>query len=193
MTEKEPKQNNDDEGFFDFEANIRARGNVRQPKWKRLVPDLENFCGKTAAMAYVKGLEGKKFNPKMLKPIEISIVLTGNKEVQRLNNQYRGKNMPTNVLTFVNEDINDDMFDEILLGDIIIALQVTEKEALQQNKHFDHHLAHLISHGVLHLLGYDHEISDNDAEKMEELEIKIMYELGFPISLCMLKKRNLKC
>lgn len=172
------KENNPDSASY--EANISVEVQIRQPKWKRIIPNCENFCGKVAAFAYVKGLEGRPFKEDLLKPVIISLVLTGNKEVHRLNNEYRHKDAPTNVLTFVNDDAYNELFPEVLLGDVIISLQVTEKEALEQNKQVEHHLAHLIIHGVLHLLGFDHETGEEEAENMEELEIKIMYELGYP-------------
>ncbi len=97
-------------------------------------------------------------------------------ESQQLNHQYRGKDKPTNVLSFpfeVPEGIELD-----LLGDLIICANVVEKEAVEQNKTLNAHWAHMIIHGCLHLLGYDH-ISDEEAVEMETIEIKLMASLGF--------------
>lgn len=100
---------------------------------------------------------------------EISIVLTNDAFVQSLNKQYRGKDKPTNVLSFTNS--------EHPLGDVILAYETIEHEALAQGKNFKHHAAHLIVHGILHLTGHDHEDA-NEAEKMEAKEIRILRKLG---------------
>ena len=100
----------------------------------------------------------------------ISVVLADDKFVQELNHQFRGKNKPTNVLSFNGGG------DE--LGDIVLAYETIKQEAKEQKKSFTSHTAHLIIHGCLHLLGFDHE-ADKDAEKMERKEITILKELGF--------------
>ena len=100
----------------------------------------------------------------------VSVVLADNDFVQRLNKQYRGKDNPTNVLSFENE--------LPLAGDIVVAYGVTRDEAKAQGKSFSAHLAHLLTHGTLHLQGYDH-LNDKQAKKMEQLEIKLMKRLGY--------------
>ena len=95
----------------------------------------------------------------------------GKAESQLLNNQYRKKNEPTNVLSFL---IND----KPLLGDIILCHSVIKKEALAQKKSIDDHYAHLIIHGYLHLIGFDHTKND-DALTMENKEIAVLKKLGF--------------
>ena len=107
---------------------------------------------------------------------EVTIRIVDNEESQQLNNDYRGKNKPTNVLSFpfeVPEGIELD-----LLGDLIICKQVVEHEAQEQQKALTAHWAHMVIHGTLHLLGYDH-IIDEEAEEMEGLETEIMLELEF--------------
>ncbi|KXO11873.1 Metal-dependent hydrolase YbeY, involved in rRNA and/or ribosome maturation and assembly [Moritella sp. JT01] len=107
---------------------------------------------------------------------EVTIRIVDNEESQQLNNDYRGKNKPTNVLSFpfeVPEGIELD-----LLGDLIICKQVVEHEAQEQQKPLTAHWAHMVIHGTLHLLGYDH-IIDEEAEEMEGLETEIMLELEF--------------
>lgn len=111
------------------------------------------------------------------KSFELTIRLVNNEESQQLNHQYRSKNKPTNVLSFpfeVPEGIELD-----LLGDLIICVDVVEKEAKEQYKTHSAHWAHMVIHGCLHLLGFDH-IDDDEAEEMEALETKILTELGFP-------------
>lgn len=107
---------------------------------------------------------------------EITIRIVDNAESQALNHAYRGKNKPTNVLSFPFEAPIGVELD--LLGDLVICRDIVEQEAIQQNKPLQAHWAHMVIHGTLHLLGYDH-IDDEEAEEMESLEIKIMDTLGF--------------
>ncbi|WP_441002197.1 rRNA maturation RNase YbeY [Pseudocolwellia agarivorans] len=106
---------------------------------------------------------------------ELTIRIVELQESQELNHQYRGKDKPTNVLSFPFEvpegiEIN-------LLGDLVICSDVVNKEAIEQNKNIHDHWAHLVIHGCLHLLGYDH-IEEDDAVEMESLEIKLLSTLG---------------
>ena len=100
----------------------------------------------------------------------LTIRIVDEAESQLLNNQYRKKNEPTNVLSFL---IND----KPLLGDIILCHSVIKKEALAQKKSIDDHYAHLIIHGYLHLIGFDHTKND-DALTMENKEIAVLKKLG---------------
>lgn len=108
---------------------------------------------------------------------ELSLVLAGDKTLQSLNNEWRQKDKPTNVLSFPGEDIAVGETAGIMLGDIVISLETTKREAALENKTFDDHLSHLVVHGFLHLFGYDHE-TDEEANQMESLETKILNELG---------------
>lgn len=101
---------------------------------------------------------------------EVSIALSNDQLIQDLNKQYRGKDKPTNVLSFPQND-------DFSLGDIVLALETIQDEAQKQNKSFEDHFVHLLVHGTLHLLGHDHE-EDNEAEKMESLEVKILDGMG---------------
>lgn len=106
---------------------------------------------------------------------ELTIRLVTIEESRELNSQYRQKDKPTNVLSFpfeVPEGIELN-----LLGDLVVCVPVIEQEAKEQNKKLFDHWAHMIIHGCLHLLGYDH-INDADADEMESLEIKILAELS---------------
>lgn len=108
--------------------------------------------------------------------VEISVLLTNDEEIKDLNREYRGKDKPTNVLSFPQETDLSSMCDLeacVLLGDIVLSIETIQLEAKQQQKLMHHHLAHLIVHGTLHLLGYDHE-TDTEAEEMEALEIDIL-------------------
>ncbi|MDP5254220.1 MULTISPECIES: rRNA maturation RNase YbeY [unclassified Vibrio] len=107
---------------------------------------------------------------------ELTVRLVDETESQQLNADYRGKDKPTNVLSFPFEAPPGIELD--LLGDLIICRQVVEREANEQNKTLSAHWAHMVVHGCLHLLGYDH-IEDSEAEEMESLETEIMQKLGF--------------
>jgi len=97
---------------------------------------------------------------------EIGIACVGNDESHKLNLEYRGKDKPTNVLSFP--------------GDVpVICIPVVLQEAADQQKTPIEHFTHMLVHGALHLMGYDHETSDEDAEEMEALEIQILAKLGF--------------
>ena len=100
----------------------------------------------------------------------VSVVLADNAFVQDLNKRYRGKDVPTNVLSFENEPP--------FAGDIVVAYEVMRDEARMQKKRFAAHLAHLLTHGTLHLQGYDH-LNDKQANKMENLEIKLLKKMGY--------------
>jgi probable rRNA maturation factor len=98
--------------------------------------------------------------------------------VRTLNRRWRGKDRPTNVLSFPALD-SASRGKPRHLGDIVIAYETTKREAIGESKPFAHHLAHLTVHGFLHLLGYDHD-KNNDAEKMERLERTILKRIGIP-------------
>ncbi|PRD17449.1 rRNA maturation RNase YbeY [Pantoea coffeiphila] len=108
---------------------------------------------------------------------EVTIRVVDEAESHELNHTYRGKDKPTNVLSFPFEAPPG--IELPLLGDLIICRQVVEKEALEQEKALEAHWAHMVIHGSLHLLGYDH-IEDDEAEEMESLETEIMLALGYP-------------
>jgi probable rRNA maturation factor len=107
---------------------------------------------------------------------ELTIRIVDEAESQELNNDYRGKDKPTNVLSFPFEAPAHIPIP--LLGDLIICKQVVEREAIEQGKTLTSHWAHMTVHGCLHLLGYDH-IEDEEAEEMEAIERTVMDELGF--------------
>lgn len=110
---------------------------------------------------------------------EITIRIVNLEEMTQLNETYRHKKGPTNVLSFPFMLPKDIPVEIPYLGDIVICSDVVNRESIEQNKSPNAHWAHMIVHGVFHLLGYDHE-TDKEAEEMEALEIKAMQELGFP-------------
>ena len=112
-----------------------------------------------------------------LNQAEVSVYIVDESESQELNSQYRGKNKPTNVLSFP-ADIPDEV-GVPLLGDLVVCAPVVEREAQEQGKSLDAHWAHMLVHGTLHLLGYDH-INDGEADVMEALETRLITQLHFP-------------
>ncbi|SDB97335.1 rRNA maturation RNase YbeY [Acinetobacter boissieri] len=110
---------------------------------------------------------------------DIGIACVDLDESHELNLQYRQKDKPTNVLSFPSEVPEEvlEQLDCMPLGDLVICIPVVLEEAKNQKKTAIHHFTHMLVHGVLHLLGYDHEISEADAEEMEQLEIEILQKL----------------
>jgi probable rRNA maturation factor len=106
---------------------------------------------------------------------EVSVKFTSDDEVHALNAAWRGKDKATNVLTF---PMAEDPENAPMLGDIVLAHGVCAREAAEKAVPIETHAAHLVVHGTLHLLGYDHETGDDDAEEMEEIERKALASLG---------------
>ena len=122
-------------------------------------------------------VEARFITPRYAPPtqsFEITIRIVGKKASAALNSQYRNKNQPTNILSFAY-DLPDKY--NLLIGDLVICWPVVQSEAKEQNKTIKEHCAHLVVHGVLHLLKYDHKIAKN-AEIMEQLETKILKRLN---------------
>ena len=112
---------------------------------------------------------------------EMGIACVDNTESHKLNLEYRQKDKPTNVLSFPS-DLPDEMaqiLDTFPIGDLVICIPVVLQEAIEQQKTPIEHFTHMLVHGTLHLMGYDHETSEEDAEEMEALEIEILNKLGF--------------
>jgi probable rRNA maturation factor len=140
---------------------------IENPRWESVLPSYEslinNAVGTTLHAAQV-GTQHK----------EASIVLADDHFVQENNRQFRNKDKPTNVLSFPADKAQLAAGN---LGDIMLSLETLEREALEQKKNFKDHVTHMLVHGVLHLLNYNH-ITDEDAHVMESLEIKILESLG---------------
>jgi probable rRNA maturation factor len=108
---------------------------------------------------------------------EISIRIVDHAESQTLNRDYRQKDKPTNVLSFPAD--LPDFVETPLLGDLVICAPIVSTEATEQGKTLNAHWAHMVTHGTLHLMGYDH-VDDSEAEEMEALEVQLLNSLGFP-------------
>ncbi len=109
-------------------------------------------------------------------PAQVSIRIVDEAESQQLNSSYRGKDRPTNVLSFPMQLPEE--LDLPMQGDLVICAPVVEREAREQHKTSRAHWAHMVIHGMLHLQGYDH-IEDDEAQHMERLEIELLQQLGF--------------
>ncbi len=136
------------------------------------------WCMKAATAA----LRGAGLGRLVEMDAEIAIRLADDKEVRALNAQYRGKDRPTNVLSFPQLTpgeitSHEPCEQEILLGDLILARETVVREASEKSVPLEHHVAHLIVHGTLHLMGYDHQ-DDASADAMEQLERTVLAELG---------------
>jgi probable rRNA maturation factor len=144
--------------------NSKARPTLRctvvvlDAGWLKAMPGVERLVRKAARAAARRGRS-------------LNVALADNKAVRDLNRRDRNKDKPTNVLSYPSGE-------RAFLGDIVLARQTVWREAKQQKKSPADHVAHLVVHGTLHLLGYDHETSDADAERMEALERRILKRLG---------------
>jgi len=157
---------------------------VEAEAWAESIPDLEARA--------IRALEAAlKDCPAPTAGIEVSVLLSDDGRIQALNREFRDKDKPTNVLSFPAQDPEDlvDLLDgdltawpdglPLVLGDIAIAHGVVVREAEEMAKPFSDHFSHMLVHGMLHLLGYDHEEAD-DAEEMETLEIQVLATLDVP-------------
>lgn len=135
---------------------------VEDEAWTMALADAEAVALRAARVALADAPGG------------LTVLLTDDETVRVLNARFRSRDAATNVLSF---PAADNLADH--LGDIALAFGVCSREAAEQGKPLAHHLSHLVAHGVLHLLGYDHE-TDDEAEEMEALERAILQPLGVP-------------
>ncbi len=149
---------------------------ILEPEWKASFLDVEKIArkamGNTLLMARLPAkIEGRQ--------LEASIVLANDDLIQVLNREYREADKPTNVLSFATLDSDEPIPESVPfpLGDIILSYQTIDREAKDQGKFFKDHFTHMIVHGTLHLLGYDH-MNDDDATNMETLEIRILEKMN---------------
>jgi probable rRNA maturation factor len=138
--------------------------------WKRAVPQPEARVRKAAraALKQMKTARGRS---------QLTVRLSGDRDVRRLNHDFRGKDKPTNVLSFPAGDGLRPRGTPLMLGDIVIAYGTVAREAAAQGKPIRDHLLHLVVHGVLHLLGHDHQ-RPAEATRMERLETEILAGFG---------------
>jgi probable rRNA maturation factor len=138
----------------------------------------EADCRRCCVWAFNEVQRLREFDSGSVTAFEIAIILTTDAKLQSLNLQFRGLDKPTNVLSFPALNVDSPSLmkgQSLFLGDIAIAAETVMREANEQNKIVSDHLSHMIIHGTLHLLGYDHE-DEKEAQKMEILERKILAE-----------------
>ena len=109
---------------------------------------------------------------------DLTLRVVDTNEMQTLNRHYRHQDKPTNVLAFPFIPFDDTQVNDVIIGDVVICATVVNSEAKKQNKGRDQHWAHIIIHGCLHLLGYDHNNAE-EAKKMESIEIQLLRQLGY--------------
>lgn len=158
---------------------------TKSKKWLK-IKNVEKFIIKTCQELILLS-EIKTFLRKKSNYLELAVSLVSNAQIKKINQKFRDKNKATNVLSFSFLDeklIRKNGFEntvkpmpQLFLGDIILAFEIINKEAIAVEKDFHHHLTHLLLHSILHLIGYDHE-KTKDAKIMEEIEIKILKKLG---------------
>jgi probable rRNA maturation factor len=150
---------------------------LASPEWQLLCPGARRLCRQAARAA----LRAAGADPRIAgtERIELGIVLADDAEQRRLNRTWRGRDAPTNVLAFpaAPGGVPAAAGAPLLLGDIVLAGETVAREAAEQGKPFADHLRHLVVHGVLHLLGYDHD-ADEEAVAMEAIETSILAGLG---------------
>ncbi|MCK2053260.1 rRNA maturation RNase YbeY [Methylobacterium sp. 37f] len=147
---------------------------VEDARWTSVAPDLEAFVIRAVEAALAAAPEAPEGE------VEISVLLTNDAAVQDLNRTWRGKDKPTNVLSFPAAPQPTHPGVPRPLGDVVLAYDTMLRESAEQSKPLSDHLAHLLVHGTLHLLGQDHETGEADAEAMEALEVAALRTLGVP-------------
>ena len=154
-------------------------------KWERAFPKMKEKIEQAAALAFLNAKKPAAFRRRSF---EITVALENDAVVKSLNRSWRGKNKPTNVLSFPQIDLVKfktsalsafPVKEPVPLGDVVLAFETVRRECREQEKSMENHVIHLVVHGVLHLLGYDH-MRVKDAKIMEKLECDILNSLGYP-------------
>lgn len=147
---------------------------IQDPEWNS-IPEVESVVEKSVRTTMLMAPQPERIRAKA---IEISVLLANDDLMHVLNREYRNKDNPTNVLTFASLD-SEDFFigDTVGLGDVALSYQTIDREAREEGRFFRDHLMHLVVHGTLHLLGYNHK-QEGEAIIMEALEIRILEKLG---------------
>lgn len=158
---------------------------TRATGWRRLEVTVQ-FATDRRGVPHVRTLtswalaayeSAERARMKLAQPRALTIRIVGAAESRRLNRTWRGKDKPTNVLSFPAGPLQTGIPELAELGDLAVCAPIVAREAREQGKPLQFHWAHMIVHGVLHLLGYDHE-DERDAERMEALEVRILARMG---------------
>lgn len=160
---------------MDSDSSRRTDVAIESGPWREAVADIEGHCERIVTAVL------RAQAPELAGIVEVSIVLTDDDAVRALNRTWRGKDQPTNVLSFPVQDGLPELAHPggapLLLGDIVLAFETVAREAGDAARPLADHLAHLLVHGTLHLLGLDH-VEAEQAESMERCEIRILAGLG---------------
>ena len=151
-------------------SSIEVAITIDNDAWRDSLPSLQSLVDRAAPEVWRRaGREGNA---------EASVVMSSDSQIRELNHKHRDVDHPTNVLAFpLGEPMWPDGPDH--LGDIVLAFETVVREAARDAKPLDAHVTHLLVHGLLHLLGHDHE-TESDAELMEKIEVEIITSLGYP-------------
>lgn len=147
---------------------------VEDARWASAVPDLDALVIRAVEAALTAG------SAPSAGPVEVSVLLTDDAAVRDLNRSWRGRDAPTNVLSFPAAPQPRHAGVALPLGDVVLAYETLVRESEAQSKPLRNHLAHLLVHGTLHCLGHDHETGAPEAEAMEALETAALAALGIP-------------
>jgi len=163
---------------FEIVRHGRVVGQVDVQDASGALPHAADLC-RAAAEAVADAVRAYRDAPQ---PWAVTLRLGGEDEGRALNRDFRHKDYATNVLSFPNDEppTPDDGESVWYVGDIFICLPVLLREAREQDKPPTHHLQHLTVHGLLHLVGYDHDLGEREAEEMETLETDILTGMGLP-------------
>jgi probable rRNA maturation factor len=156
----------------------RTRAPDVQVSIQKAAPGWKAVSGATAKVRKAARQAVSMAGVPVLPRAELAVLLADDARIREVNRQWRAKDKPTNVLSFPGATPGN-ISQAPFLGDIILAFETTAAEALAEEKLLDHHMMHLVVHGVLHLLGYDH-MTPRDAERMEGLESAILASLDIP-------------
>ncbi|MGB0671544.1 MAG: rRNA maturation RNase YbeY [Rhodospirillales bacterium] len=169
--------------LFELDVDLADDG------WSDVIADSEAVARRAVEAALAGGLPdapfGKALSSVPARGVEVALCLADDATIRTLNRDYRGQDKATNVLAFaaLDDDAPLPPAGPLPLGDVIIARETLVAEALRDGKDVKAHFTHLVVHGILHLLGYDH-MTDDDAERMESLEIAILSGLDLPDPYC---------
>lgn len=156
---------------MDSDSSHSIEVTVETAAWHSAVTDLDLLCRRAVAAVL-------KQEAAVTTGVEVGVMLADDSRVQVLNREFRGQDRPTNVLSFPTGELGSTVPGRpVLLGDIVLALETARREADRDGKPLGAHVTHLVVHGMLHLLGYDHE-EDIAADLMEAREIEVLASLG---------------
>ena len=176
------------------EIRVEPAGSMTtaSPVRLQIAVEAEGWPPESGIQALAEEAVGAVFDELGIEPhpgTELSFLFADNEAIRQMNRQWRGIDKPTNVLSFPAVEIVNPEVLPAMLGDIALAFETVASEAELESKPFNHHLVHLIVHGLLHLVGYDHG-TDNEALQMESLETAILARLAIPDPYAMMHETD---